>query len=90
MIIEGLMSLLYWLLDLVLTPIDIPDLPENVHAAIVWAVDKFIDGLAIFAAFTHFSFIMVLFQIVVIIEAAFLIYKFVLWILRKIPMAGIE
>ena len=84
------MSLLYWLLDLVLTPIDIPDLPENVHAAIVWAVDKFIDGLAIFAAFTHFSFIMVLFQIVLVIEAAFLIYKFVLWILRKIPMAGIE
>lgn len=90
MIIEGLMSLLYWLLDLVLTPIDIPDLPENVHAAIVWAVDKFIDGLAIFAAFTHFSFIMVLFQIVLVIEAAFLIYKFVLWILRKIPMASIE
>ena len=90
MLIEGLLSLIGWLLGLLLTPIDIPDLPPEVHAAIQWAMSKLVDGLGIFAAFTHFSFIMALFAIVVIIEAAFLIYKFVLWVIKKIPMASIE
>ena len=90
MLIEGLLTLISWLLGLLLTPIHIPELPENVHAAIIWAVSKFVDGLSIFAAFTHFSFIMTLFGIVVIIDAAFLVYKVVLWILKKIPMASIE
>ena len=90
MIIEGLLNIISWLLGLLLTPIDIPDLPENVHTAIQWAIDKFVDGLGIFAAFTHFSFIMALFQIIIVIDAAFLLYKFVLWILKKIPVAGIE
>lgn len=90
MIIEGLLSILSWLLGLLLSPIHIPELPAGVHTAIAWAMEHLLAGLGIFAAFTHFSFLMSLFAIVVIIDAAMLIYKFVMWILKKIPVAGIE
>lgn len=90
MIIEGLLNILSWLLGLLLAPIDIPDLPQGVHTAIAWAMDHLLAGLGIFAAFTHFSFLMTLFGIVVVIESAMLLYKFIMWILKKIPVAGIE
>lgn len=90
MLVSSLLNFLLWLLGLLLTPIDIPDLPENVSTVIAWAMDHLMNGLSIFAAFTHFSYIMILFGIVVVIDAAMLIYKFVMWILRKIPMVSIE
>lgn len=90
MIIEGLLSLIRSLLTALLSPIDIPDLPSNVQTLISRAVGYCVDGLGIFAAFTHFDFIMSLVAIVLIIEAAMLLYKFIRWILKKIPMANIE
>lgn len=90
MIIEGLLTIVKNLLELLLTPIDIPELPESVSTIIQQACTYFADGLGIFAAFTHFSYIMTLFAIVLVIDAAMLIYKFVRWVLQKIPMASIE
>lgn len=90
MIIEGLLSVVQKLLTLLLSPIDIPSLPSNVQSIITQAMGYIIDGLGIFAAFMHYQFVMALIAIVLVIEAAFLIYKFVLWILRKIPAAAIE
>lgn len=90
MIIEGLLSVVQKLLTLLLSPINIPSLPSNVQSVITQAMDYILDGLGIFAAFTHYQFIMALVAIVLVIEAAFLLYKFVLWILKKIPAAAIE
>lgn len=90
MIIEGLLSVIKKLLMLLLSPIDIPSLPLGVQEVITKGMNYIIDGLGIFAAFTHYQFIMALISIVLVIEAAFLIYKFVLWLLRKIPAALIE
>lgn len=90
MIIEGLLSVIKKLLTLLLSPIDIPSLPSGVQQVIAKAMNYIIDGLGIFAAFTHYQFIMALTAIVLVIEAAFLLYKFVLWLLRKVPAAAIE
>ena len=90
MIIEGLLSVIKKLLILLLSPIDIPSLPQGVHEVISKGMNYIIDGLGIFAAFTHYQFIMSLAAIVIVIESAFLIYKFVLWLLRKVPAASIE
>lgn len=90
MILEGLLSVVQKLLTLLLTPINIPPLPENVQTVITQAMGYILDGLGIFAAFTHYQFIMSLVAIVLVIEAAFLLYKFVLWVLKKIPAAAIE
>lgn len=90
MIIESLMNLLSWLLNLLLTSIDIPDLPNSVATVIAQGVQYMGMGLGIFAAFTHYQFIMALLAITIIIDAAMLVYKFVVWLIRKIPMAGME
>ena len=86
----GLLNLLTLLLNVLLLPIDIPSLPAGVATAITWATTKLLQGLSIFAAFTHFSFIITLLEIVLVVDAAMLIYKFVRWLLQKIPMASIE
>lgn len=90
MIIEGLLSVIKKLLTLLLSPIDIPSLPSDVQQVITTAMNYIIDGLGIFSAFTHYQFIMSLVAIVLVIEVAFLLYKFVMWLLRKIPAAAIE
>ena len=90
MIVEALLSIIQNLLELLLSPIEIPDLPESVDTILNTAIDYMLDGLGIFAAFTHYQYIMALLAIVITIQAALLIYKFVLWILKKIPAAGIE
>lgn len=90
MIIEALLTLIKKLLELLLSPIQIPDLPDSVQSVITQAMAYLLDGLGIFAAFTHYQFLMALLALVIIIEVAMLVYKFVLWILKKIPAAGIE
>lgn len=90
MIIEGLLNLLSSLLGLLLTPIDIPSLPPEVATTLSAMYGYLADGLGIFAAFTHFSFLITLFGIVIVIDVAMLLYKFIRWVLQKIPMAGIE
>lgn len=90
MIIEGLLNLLSSLLGLMLGPIDIPSLPPEVASTLSSIYVYLADGLGIFAAFVHFNFLMSLFAIVLIIDAAMLIWKFVRWVLQKIPMAGIN
>lgn len=90
MIISGLLNLIKLLLTALLSPIHIPDLPQNVNTLLNQAVGYMVDGLGIFAAFTHFSYIMALLAIVLIIEGAMLLYKFIRWVLKKIPMANIE
>ena len=47
-------------------------------------------GLQILAVYTHLEYLLVLIGIVVLIDAAMLIYHFVMWVLKKIPMLGIE
>ena len=90
MIVEGLLNLIAWLLGLLLTPVNIPSLPEGVATAISRMSGYIADGLGIFAAFTHYQFLISLLAIVLVIDAAILLWKFVMWVIRKIPMGGMS
>ena len=90
MIVEALLTLVKGLLLLLLAPFHIPALPENVASVLATVSDYLSSGLGILATFTHLHFLLVLFWIAFGIEAAFLVYKFVIWIIRKIPAASIE
>ena len=81
MIIEALLTLIHWLLDLLMTPIDIPDLPQGVSLALSRMYSYLADGLGIFAAFTHYQFIMSLFAIVVFLFFVFCFFLLIesLW-----------
>lgn len=90
MIIEGLLTLFQRIIGLLLTPINIPSLPEGVQTVMQSVGTYITQGLGLIGAFVHLPFLLSLFAIVVIIDAAMLIYKFIVWVLRKIPMAGME
>lgn len=87
MIVEALLNLVKGLLILLLTPIQIPPLPEGVVTTLEAGTTYMIDGLSIFAAFTHYQYIFGLLAVVLIIQAAMLLYKFVMWIIKKIPLS---
>lgn len=90
MIVEGLLHLIYWLLSLLLAPITIESLPEGVSDAVSWATTYISQGLSILAAFTHLGYLLTLFSFVIIIDISMILYKFIRWLLRKIPMVEID
>lgn len=90
MIVKGLLDLLYGIFDVLTLPISIPGIPDGVKEIIATALDYITSGVGILAQFFDMNYLLGLFSIVIIIEGAVLVYKFVLWVLKKIPMLGIE
>lgn len=90
MIIEGLLTLIKNLLTLLFTPIDIPDLPASFQTIINQAIVYITDGLGLVASLTHWDFIKSLVVASLVIWGVMLLYKFIMWILKKIPMASVS
>lgn len=87
MIVNALLRLVYWLLSLLMSPLHIPSLPSGVSSVLASGLTYLLDGVAIFAAFTHYQYLMGLFSAVLVIQAAFLLYKFIRWLLQKLPVS---
>lgn len=90
MIVETLMRVVYSLFSLLTTPIQIPSLPESVHDILSMVLGYIGTGGQILAAYTDLGYLVSLFVVVVGVDAGMLIYKLVMWIIKKIPMLGIE
>ena len=90
MIIKGLMTLLYNVFSALTSAINIPQLPDELHSFISDFMEYLQTGLQILAVYTHLQYLLTLIGVVVLIDAAMLIYHFVMWVLKKIPMLGIE
>lgn len=90
MIIKGLMTLLYNVFSALTSAINIPQLPEEVHTFLSEFLEYMNTGLQILAVYTHLEYLVTLIGIVVLIDVALLLYHFVMWVLKKIPMLGIE
>lgn len=90
MIIEALLDLVYSLLDLAVLPFHIPVLPEEAYN-VMDDVSEYIEfGLGFLASFTHLQYLLTLFSVVIAVESGFFIYKLVMWILKKVPIANIK
>ena len=89
MIIELFLTAIYKILDIMLF-INIPALPETVHGYIETMFDYLSAGAGILANYTPFGYLIVLFGILLAVDAGIMIYHFVMWVLRKIPLAGIS
>ncbi len=89
MIITALISVIFGFIKLVFGDISIPGLPEEAAAYL----EQFIDLLDSSSGFFSLVFPINVLPFVLIclgISAAYKIYSFVMWILRKIPVLGIE
>lgn len=90
MIVLGLLELVYGLFLILTAPISLPSLPEPAVFVITSVIGYIETGLQILACYVNLDFLLILFGLVVAVDAGLLIYKFVMWVLRKIPMLGIS
>lgn len=83
------MNVLINMLDLLLV-FNIPSLPDGVMEMFDFAMSAVYTGMGILNNYVDIAYIFSLFGVIVVIEGAHVTYKFVMWVLRKIPMAGIS
>lgn len=89
MIIEMLLDLIYNIFNLMLV-FEIPRLPDGVTGFVEQAFDYIVSAVGIVANYTHMEYLLTLFAVIIAIDVAIAIYHFIMWILKKIPMLGIE
>lgn len=90
MIVLALLEVVYGLFSLLLAPVNIPSLPDNVYLMVYDLCEDIASGIAVLSQYTDLEYLLVLFGVVVLVDAGVLAYKFVMFFLRKIPMLGIE
>lgn len=89
MLIEMLLELIKSILGIMLF-FEIPQLPAEVHSYISQMFEALVSGASILANYVPLSYLLVLFGIILAIDVGINVYHFVMWILRKIPMLGID
>ena len=90
MIIENLLTFLFSVFSKLTSGINIPPLPDDIMFYFDKVSEYFDSGLSILAVFTPLDYLLILLGIVVAVDVAIGIYHVVMWILKKIPMAGIS
>lgn len=91
MIVKLLIELIYSVASISYSLIpDIPALPEEVYDYVDVLSEYVGVGLGIFSNYTHLSYLLSLFSVVCVVEVSIFAYKFIMWVLRKIPVAGVS
>lgn len=90
MIIELVMNVIYGVFALLTTPINIPDLPSKVSTILSSTYEYIFTGVAIITNYVNYNYLFILFSIIIAFEVGMHLYKFIMFILRKIPFLGIK
>lgn len=90
MVIEGILNLLKSLLFTVFGFINLPDFPEELQNSLNQFLDIVFNGINLFGFFVRPTTIQIVIPILIIIINFDKVYKLTIWILKKIPMLGIE
>lgn len=90
MIIKGIFELVYNLLELVLTPINIPALPGGIQSIADRLLSILTSSVGLLCLFVRSSTLKLLIPAVLIIINVEHIYDGIMWILKKLPFVGIE
>lgn len=90
MIVKMLLDLVFNVFSFLTSAIDIPSLPDGVLAVLSSSLSYIKVGAGVLASYTHLDYLFLLLGIVIAVEVGVLLYRFVMFILRKIPMLGIE
>lgn len=90
MIIKLFLDALYNVFKVLTTPINIPMLDSDVSAFIDESLNYINAGVGILANYTDIGYLLILFGAIISIDVGIALYHFVMWIIRKIPMANIS
>lgn len=90
MIIKGLFELVFTLLKIVFAPISLPQLPDGIQSVLDELVSVLTSSVGLFGIFVDFNVVKWLIPVVIVIANFDKVWKFIMFILRKIPFLGIE
>lgn len=90
MIIKLLLDVVYTVFSVLTLPIDIPDLPTEVNTYISTAIEYIGVGIGIISNYTHLSYLLTLFGVVMAIDVGLWLYKLVMYLVKKVPMLNIN
>ena len=92
MIITALLNLIYTVLSVLLV-FELPQLPQTVTSLlsqITTYVGTGVSIIGIFIGSTALGILAVFLQLVIYMNAAYFLWSFVFWVIRKIPMLGVK
>ena len=90
MILEGLLELIYGLLSFVFGSFSIPDFPSEVQNVIDEVSTAITNVIGIVGIFIDWNMVFILIPVVIATINFDIVWKVVMFILRKIPFLGIE
>jgi len=91
MIIEGLLNIIKTILTFILGILpNIPNLPASLLNSITSLFDLFFSNAGLLGLFIRIDTIKIIVPIVLLIINFDYIYKFAMWLIKKIPMLGIN
>ncbi len=90
MIIESLLNLIFGLLKVCFSWLSIPAFPESLTNSIDTFLNLIFDNISLLGFFVRPLTISIVVPVLIILINFEDVYKFVMWILRKIPFLGIE
>lgn len=90
MIIQLLMSVCLNVISLLTSPINLPPLPSGVEDSLSYYIDFLTGGINILSCYFNLTYLLTLLGVVLLVDGALLLYKMVMWILRKIPALSIR
>ena len=92
MIIKALLELIYGLLSLLLV-FNLPNLPGTITELLTQIIGYFGTGIDIIRTFigsTAMGVLSVCLQLIIYANAAYFLWSFVFWVIRKIPMLNVK
>ena len=90
MIIKGLFELVYTLLSIVLSPVQLPQLPEGIQSVFNELLEVVKGSVGLASVFLDFNVVKWLIPVVLVVANFDKVWSMIMFILRKIPFLGIE
>lgn len=92
MILNAILTVVKAVVTVLLSPIHFPELPEGIYTVIHYTMfqNALTSGVSILASYTHFVFLSGLFLSVMVFRTLELLYKWICWVLRKIPILNVR
>jgi hypothetical protein len=91
MIFEWLLESCSWLLNAVLSLLDIlPDMPQLVQETLDGLFGFMYDGVAVASIFIDFRMVRILIPLVITIANLDKVIKFIVFVIKKIPFIGVK
>ena len=87
MIIQLISDIIYITIWNATAIMNIPRIPEEVSHYLGQAMEYIGFGIGILGNFTDIGYLLSLWMIVVAVDAGLIVYKLVMWVLKKIPVS---